>query len=54
MRDIYRDISLAINIEGFEAYRYISNVYQGALSEVSRWCCIDDMFNGFIIVDIVL
>ena len=27
MRDTYQDISLAINIEGFEAYRCISDVY---------------------------
>ena len=27
VRDKYRDISLAINIAGFEAYRCISDVY---------------------------
>ena len=34
VRDKYRDISLAINIAGFEAYRCISDVYRGALSDV--------------------
>ena len=54
VRDIYRDISLAINIAGFEAYRCISDVYRGALSEAYRWCCIDSKFFGWIIVDVVL
>ena len=54
MSDVYLDISLAINIEGFRASRCIFNVYRGALSPVSLWCCIADRFKSFIIVAIVL
>ena len=51
--DIYRDISLVTNIEGFLAYRCIYVVYQQPLSEVSRWCCVDDKNFIPIIVDVV-
>ena len=54
MGDIYRDISLVANIEGFLAYRCIYVVYRQPLSEVSRWCCVDDKIFIPIIVDVVL
>ena len=52
--DIYRDISLVANIEGFLAYRCIYVVYRQPLSEVSRWCCVDDRNFIPIIIDVVL
>ena len=41
MGDIYRDISLVANIEGFLVYRCMFVEYRQPLSEVSRWCCVD-------------
>ena len=52
--DIYRDISLVTNIEGFLAYRCIYVVYRQPLSEVSRWCCVGDKNFIPIIIDVVL
>ena len=40
--DIYHNISMVANIEGFLAYCCIYVVYGQPLSEVSRWCCVDD------------
>ena len=54
VRDIYRDISMVANIEGFLVYRCIYVVYRQPLSEVSRWCCVDDKNFIPIIVDVVL
>ena len=52
--DIYWDISAVTNIEGFLAYRCIYVVYRQPLSEVYRWCCVDDKNVIPIIVDVVL
>ena len=52
--DIYRDILMVINIEWFEAYRFIYVVYRELLYEVSQWYCIVDKINGIIILDLVL
>ena len=43
-QSIYHDILLAINIEGFNAYLWISDVYAGELSKGFQWCCIDSKF----------
>ena len=52
--DIYCDILMVVNIEGFLVYRCIYVVYRQPLSEVSRWCCVDDKNFIPIIIDVVL
>ena len=52
--NIYWDFSSVTNIEGFLAYRCIYVVYCQPLSEVYRWCCVDDKNFIPIIFDVVL
>ena len=38
--DIYRDISIGVNIEGFQAYVVMVSHCGGKFGTKYRWCCI--------------
>ena len=51
--NLYHNISMVANIEGFLVYRCIYVVYRQPLSEVFQLCCVDDKIFIPIIVDVV-